>query len=186
VTSEARAEEFRGVFADESTFRSWYDRTLPAVYAFVLARCGGQRSEAMEITQDVFIEAVRHGDRFDGRSEPLTWLCGIAKHKLADHFRRRSREERRHLRLMARELTPEGQPDPWEDMEARDAVARALRTLPASQRAVLVFHYLDGLAMREISELLDRSESAVESLLTRARESFRRAYRRPHEEARDG
>jgi RNA polymerase sigma-70 factor (ECF subfamily) len=184
--SEARAQEFRGVFADEATFRAWYDRTLPGVYTFVLARCGGVRSEAMEITQDVFIEAVRHRDRFDGRSEPLTWLCGIAKHKLADHFRRRSREERRHLQLAAGDLTEGAPPDPWEDVEARDAVARALQGLPASQRAVLVFHYLDRLPTREIADLLGRSESAVESLLSRARESFRRAYPRADEERGDG
>lgn len=134
---------------------------------------------AEELTQEAFVEAVRSQHGFDGRSDPLTWVCAIARHKLADHYRRLDREERRHLRLLTRAGGMESDPEPPESPEARDAVRRALGSLPAMQRAVLVLHYLDELSMREIAAVLGRSESAVESLLSRGRENFKRVYLEP-------
>ncbi len=112
----------------------------------------------------------------------VTWLCGIARHKLADHYRRLEREERRHQRLVVREIPGEALPDPSISSDERDAIERVLRGLPGMQRAALIFHYLDGLNVHEIAGLLGRSDTAVESLLARARDSFRRAYEgQPHD-----
>jgi RNA polymerase sigma-70 factor, ECF subfamily len=168
-------DEFRGAFADEATFRAWYDRTLPSVYSFVASRCGGQGPLAEELTQQVFVEATRRRATFDGRSDVVTWLCAIARHKLADHYRALEREERRRLRLVVREVTVSAGGD-WQLTDERDAIERALRQLPAAQRAALVFRHLDGLGIHEIAGLLHRSDSAVESLLARARATFRAAY----------
>jgi RNA polymerase sigma-70 factor, ECF subfamily len=171
-----RASDFRAVLADERAFRDWYERSLPYVYGYVFDRCGGS-SVAEELTQETFVEAVRHQAGFDGRADPLTWVCAIARHKLADHFRRLEREERRQARLEAHHA--EEQPDrevPGVGADAADAVRHALRSLPAMQGAALVLHYLDELSVREIAGLLGRSESAVESLLSRGREAFRRTY----------
>jgi DNA-directed RNA polymerase specialized sigma24 family protein len=55
-------------------------------------------------------------------------------------------------------------------------VADALRSLPTSQRAVIVFVVLDDRSVAEAARLLGKSRSATESLLFRARENFRRAY----------
>jgi RNA polymerase sigma-70 factor (ECF subfamily) len=173
----ARAEDLRSVLADEGAFRAWYDRTLPAVYSFVLYRVGGREPLAMELTQEAFVEAIRSVDRFDGRSSSLTWICAIARHRIADHFRRQVRYERRISSL--RSISPEREADPRDWQEASDArgdVLRALRGLPPAQASALALHYLDGLSVAEISRLLRRTEKAVESLLSRARESFRREY----------
>jgi RNA polymerase sigma-70 factor (ECF subfamily) len=55
-------------------------------------------------------------------------------------------------------------------------IAEILRSLPANQRAVLVFVVLDDLPVAEAARLLGKSRGATESLLFRARDSFRRAY----------
>jgi RNA polymerase sigma-70 factor (ECF subfamily) len=177
LDNRTRTEEFLALFHDEDAFRSWYDRTLPGVYAFVLYRCGGVRSVAMEITQEAFVDAVRQRARYDGRSAPLTWICGIARHKLADHFRRRAREEARLVSLSAVAASHEADHAGWErSTDAREDVLRALRVVPSVQAAVLALHYLDGLSVREIAGTLHRTEKAVESLLSRGRENFKRAF----------
>jgi RNA polymerase sigma-70 factor (ECF subfamily) len=175
ATSTAR-DELRAVFADEVAFRAWYDGMLPRVYAFLASRCGGPGPLAEELTQQTFVEAVRRRDSFDGRADMLTWLCAIGRHKLADHFRRIEREERRRMRLIVREVRPADDSGTWRASDERDAIERALRALPAAHRAALIFRHLDGRSVREIAALLGRSESAVESLLARARESFRNVY----------
>jgi RNA polymerase sigma-70 factor (ECF subfamily) len=60
--------------------------------------------------------------------------------------------------------------------ETRVAVLDALDGLAADQRLALTYRYLDQLPVREIAEVLGRSEAATASLLARAREAFRVAY----------
>ena len=159
------------LFDDDVAFRDWYDRTLPQVYRYLLSRCGGEVHLAEDLTQQAFVEAVRHPDRFDGRANVVTWLCAIGRHKLIDHYRRSGRDHRR-----GSELVLVSHRDPWADSETRDSVERALDRLPSDYRLALIFRYLDDLPVRDVAAVLGRSESATESLLSRARESFRRAY----------
>jgi len=167
-----RADRFRSVFGDESAFRAWYDAALPRVFGYLFERCGGVRSVAEELTQETFIEAVRARDRFDGRSDEMTWIVAIARHKLADHYRRLAREERRQLKLIAGH--DEEPADPLRAAETQRDVLEALDGLPAMQRAVLVLHYMDDLPVAEIGRELGKSEGAIESLMSRARTAFRR------------
>ena len=171
------SEVLGDAFASEAAFDAWYEQALPRVLAYVFARCGRDRDVAEDLTQQAFIEAVRGRGSFDGRSDPVTWVCGIARHLLADHYRRLDAEERRNLRLVELERGDPADAGPAAIAE-REAIAAALASLPALQRAVLVFTSLDGLSVREAAALLDRSESAAESLLHRARVAFRQAYER--------
>ncbi len=96
----ASGSDLSAVVSDEERFRDWYDATLPQVYRYLAARCAGDDVLAEELTQQTFVEAVRHHDRFDGRADVVTWLCAIGRNKLVDHYRRNSRETRRHGRLI--------------------------------------------------------------------------------------
>jgi RNA polymerase sigma-70 factor (ECF subfamily) len=184
--SRARVDAFLALVADERAFRAWYDEALSVVYAFVLYRTGGRSAIAMELTQETFVEAVRSAGRFDGRSAPVTWVCGIARHRIADHFRRLVRDKRRTVPLSTVPAEAEKDPRDWaRSADTREDVLRALRRLPAPQASVLALHYLDGLSVPEIARSLGRSQKAIESLVNRARESFRRAYAGP-EGATDG
>jgi RNA polymerase sigma-70 factor (ECF subfamily) len=146
---------------------SLYDRALPEVHGYLLARCG-QRALAEDLTAETFLAAVRA----DG---PVTvaWLIGTARHKLVDHWRRLAREER-GLRLL-----DGGRPDaedPW-DAEVDALRAReVLHRLGPAHRAALVLRYLDDLPVARVAEELDRTLHATEALLVRARAAFRRAY----------
>jgi RNA polymerase sigma-70 factor (ECF subfamily) len=164
-----------GLVADERGFRAWYDRVAPRVYAYLISRAGSA-SLAEELTQQTFIAAVRQASTFDGRADAVPWLIGIARHMLASHFRTLEREERRRERMVLRELTVGDEDTEWARVRRRDAVARALRTLPAMQRAVLVLRFFDRLPVRDIATEIGRSESATESLLGRARAAFERAF----------
>jgi RNA polymerase sigma-70 factor (ECF subfamily) len=160
---------------DERAFRTWYDQATPRVYAYLLSRTGSH-PVAEELTQQTFITAVRQAASFDGRENAVPWLIGIARHLLANHFRTLDREERRHERMVLHELTVADEGSEWRRIRQRDAVARALRTLPAMQRAVLVLRFFDRLSVRDIAREIGRSESATESLLGRARAAFERAF----------
>jgi RNA polymerase sigma-70 factor, ECF subfamily len=168
--------ELQVALADDAAFESWYRRTLPRVYSYLLGRCGGDVALAEELSQQTFIAAVAQRSRYDGRSDTVTWLCGIARHKLADHFRAIERAERRQMRLEIRQIHVEHDAAGAPGLDDRAAIADALRSLPAAQRAVLAFVVLDGLPVAEAGRLMGRSGAATQSLLHRARQSFRKAY----------
>ena len=85
-----------------------YDDALPHVYGYLLARCG-DTSLAEDLTAESFLAAV-HAARKPGAAEPsVPWLIGVARHKLADHWRRAEREQR-GLRLLDSEPAPVRRP----------------------------------------------------------------------------
>jgi RNA polymerase sigma-70 factor (ECF subfamily) len=145
-----------------------YDRALPEVYGYLLARCRS-RDLAEELTSETFLAAVAQ------RAEaPLTtpWLIGIARHKLADHWRWKARQER-----LLDAVSPQDEAeDRW---DAQLDVVRAHQTLgrlAPHHRAALTLRYLDGLTVPETAAVLDRTLHATETLLVRARRAFRFAY----------
>jgi len=159
---------------DPVRFRSFYDAALPRVYSYLLHRCGGQAVVAEDLTQSVFLAAVREIRSGHGIEHPTAWVIGIARHKLADHYRTLDREERR-LRL----VWTSGETEPALDEHLdRDLVLEVLRQLPASQRGALVLRYLDDLPVADVALALQKSIRATESLLARGRDGFKRRYRK--------
>ncbi len=148
-----------------------YDEALSHVYGYLLSRCGAV-AVAEDLTAETFLAAV---DAVRGDHPPpigVPWLVGVARHKLADHWRRQARE-RRHLAAVEPSVEAD---DPLE--ETLDAVrARmTLERLGPHHRAALTLRYLDDLPVPEVARVLDRSLHATEGLLVRARAAFRRAY----------
>lgn len=161
-------------FNDEDRFRAWYDEVMPRVYRYLAVRCDGDPALSEELTQQTFVAALRDRSRFDGRSDIVSWLCAIGRHKLVDHYRRVGRERR--LENVIAAVSPHVDERWLAQSHERDAVMGALAALHPDHRLALIFRYLDDLPVRGVAEALGRSESATESLLARAREAFRRAY----------
>ena len=165
----AKVADLDGLLRDEAAFRAWYDATLPRVYGYLLLRTGRDHQVAEDLTQETFAEFVRSRHRYDGRTDLVPWIIGIARHRLADHYRRAERRQRSLLRF----VTERERPQPIFERSG-DPILEALDALPPAQRAAVVLRYVDDLPVREVARLLHRSESATESLLSRARDSLRR------------
>lgn len=145
-----------------------YDSALPEVYGYLVSRCSDQ-ALAEDLTSDTFLAAVTAP-----AGAPLTtgWLIGIARHKLADHWRWKARQDR----LFGSVSGGVHDEDPW-DAQLDALRARAvLDKLMTAHRAALTLRYLDGCSVPETAELLGRTVHATEALLVRARQAFRHAY----------
>jgi RNA polymerase sigma-70 factor (ECF subfamily) len=149
-----------------------YDDALPHVYGYLLARCGDV-GLAEDLTAESFLAAVQ-AVRKPGAPDPsVPWLIGVARHKLADHWRRTEREQR-GLRLL--DGSPTAVEDPWDSAIDRIRAREVLGRLGPHHRAALTLRYLDGLPVPEVARQLDRTGHATEALLVRARAAFRRMY----------
>ena len=147
------------------------DEVAPVVHGFVWARVGGHRTVTEDLLQETLLEAVASAASFRGDAAVSTWMCGIARHRIARHWERERREEvtQSHLRAVATEVH-----DTEDELLRREEVAAALGRLPALHRQVLVLKYLDGLAVADIAEQVGRTRVQVQSLLQRARDGLRR------------
>ena len=150
-----------------------YDDALPYVYGYLLARCGGDTGLAEDLTAESFLAAVHAARTPEAPAPSVPWLIGVARHKLADHWRRAERE-RRGLRLLDSEPAPVE--DPWETVVDRIRAREVLGRLGAHHRAALTLRYLDGLPVPEVARHLNRTLHATEALLVRARAAFRQMY----------
>jgi RNA polymerase sigma-70 factor (ECF subfamily) len=153
-------------------FLALYDRALPQVYGYLLARCRGPAA-AEDLTAETFLAAVAVVRSGDPSPLSVPWLIGVARHKLVDHWRRQGREERR-LRILTDEAPAAA--DPWDAELDAMAARRTLGRLAPQHRAALTLRYVDDLPVAEVAALLGRSVHATEALLVRARVMFRRAY----------
>ena len=162
------------VAGDRDAVRRLLDESGPVVFGYVLARVGGARSVADDLVQDTFLEAIRSAHTFRGDSLLTTWLCAIARRRIARHFE----AERRAAGLDDDAVLDVGEGSVGvaaeEVVDQRDEVVRALGRLPVLHRQVLVRKYLDDLPVAEIAAELGRSVVQVQSLLQRARVGLRR------------
>ena len=150
-----------------------YDTALPEVYGYLLPRCG-RRALAEDLTAETFLAAVEAVRKRPPPELSVAWLVGVARHKLADHWRRTAREER-GLQIVdggARGFTE----DPWDERLDALVAREVLGALGAHHRAALTLRYLDGLPVPQVAEHLGRTHQATEALLVRARAAFRHAY----------
>jgi RNA polymerase sigma-70 factor (ECF subfamily) len=149
-----------------------YDEALPVVYGYFARRCA-DRGRAEDLTSETFLAAMDAARRSDPPPISVPWLLGVARHKLADHYRRR------HDRLtvpVAELPEPVDLADDW-DAELDRMVAEAvLARLSEPHRTVLVLRYMDDCSVGECAELIGRTVHATEALLVRARRAFKQQY----------
>jgi RNA polymerase sigma-70 factor, ECF subfamily len=157
---------------DAAAVRTFLDAVGPSVYGFVFARVGGDESAAEDLVQETLVEAIRSAHTFRGESALRTWVCAIARRRLARHY-----EAERRQAVVESGLTLLGAV-PWDgthtDLERRDEIVRALGRLPVLHRQVLVRKYLDDWSVADIAAELGRTAVQIQSLLQRARDGLRR------------
>src|SRR5215213_10079573 len=142
---------------------SLYDRALPEVYGYLLARCG-RRVLAEDLTAETFLAAVR-AEADGGAPTTVAWLIGTARHKLVDHWRRLEREQRSLRLLDGGDARTE---DPWDDELDTLRAQQVPEQLSPAHRAALTLRYLDDLPVPRVAALIGRTVHATETLLVRA------------------
>jgi RNA polymerase sigma-70 factor (ECF subfamily) len=148
-----------------------YDDALPVVYGYFVRRCG-DRATAEDLTSETFLAAMDAARKADPPPIALPWLLGVARHKLADHYRRR--HDRNSIPVAE---VPEPPPaDDWDAALDRIVAESVLARLPEQHRTVLALRYMDDCSVPECAELIGRTVHATEALLVRARRAFRSHY----------
>ncbi len=151
-----------------------YRENVTTVYRYASSRLGKDRGE--EITGDVFHAAAVAFRQGRGHSVTTAWLVAVCKNKVIDEWRKATSRRTKDLLLQPDKDDLVAFPDDWHHDPRREQVMAALDRCSDAHRAVLILHYVDSMTAVEIAASLDMSTSAIESLLARARRSFRSHY----------
>ena len=146
-------------------------RHYPAVYRFFSNKAP---ADVDDLTQRTFLACVENRDRFEQRSSFRTFLFGIARNVLYEHFRRRRRDHAIDFGLSSAEALD---PTASQRLVARDERQRllaAMRRLPVDLQVALELHYWEDLSTKEMAEVLEIPAGTVQRRLQRARATLQR------------
>lgn len=163
---------------DRAEFARLMEQFSPMIYRLGLKMLNNPQ-DAEDILQETFIKAYKHIHKFDGRSSVSTWLYRIATNEALMVLRKKrpdtvsfdmpsmhDTEPQEPLQIVDWCCLPE---EEYLTAEGRLRLDQAAERLPESLRIVFVLRDIEGLSTRETAEVLQISEMAVKTRLSRAR-----------------
>lgn len=160
---------------DSASFDTLFHRHYDRVYG-LLFRLLGNRAEAEDATQEVFIKLYRKPLKGDREHNVSAWLYRVATNMGYNRLRGRNRRWRRDLILVPD--TTDGAVDPADAAaheETRASVRAALTRLPERQTQMLLLRQM-GLSYAELAQVCGVAPGSVGTMLVRAADSFRKVY----------
>ena len=142
----------------------------------VAYRLLGREADALDATQNAFVKAFTHLDRFGGRSSFKTWLLRIVCNASLDMGRQRKREGWNNPTTRREPPETSGREPRAGDLERADlrrVIDAALAKIPETQRHTFVLHVDGELTYREVAETLGISMGTVMSRLFYARQKLK-------------
>ncbi len=157
-----------------SAYEALISRYEPLVFQYCL-RYLRSRSDAEEVTQEVFLRVFHHIKQFESRSSFKTWLMKITQNQCS---RRYNQLKRRHeIEESYKSELLEISEHSYDENINRDGLAtQVLNELKADDREILSLRHITGLNLTEVADVLDISNSAAKMRHKRAVERFQKKY----------
>ena len=167
---------------EETAFKELVNQFSDRVFNTALGLLQHQQ-DAEDIAQEVFIQVHRSISQFKGDSLLSTWIYRITVTKSLDHLRSKKRKKR--FGFVRSIFGDNNQPivDPGdlihpgiiqENKEDAAILFKMVDQLPENQRTAFILNKVEDLSYREIADILKTTESAVDSLLQRAKQNLRK------------
>jgi RNA polymerase sigma-70 factor (ECF subfamily) len=166
----------------EDLFAQYEHRIFNLIYRMV-----GDHEEAVDLTSDTFVQALKALPQFRRQSQPYTWLYRIAVNLCKNHFRKKAHRARFFAFSLDQSRTVEGEEEfieiedtsqePGQRLEAGELqaeVEKAIAALPVDLRLAVILRDIQGLSYQEIAQALECTLEAVKSRLFRARAILRK------------
>ncbi len=163
---------------DQSAFREIYEQYKAPLFNFIV-RMTGNRADAEDILQNVFVKIFRKITTLRASGAFTTWLFTTARNETINHIRKRDRRkfdsienddnhqlDEQILSSNHRHVTPETNAT---DSDLQKKVEAALMEVPEVNRAAFVLGVLEGYSYKEVGEMLDCSVSNVKLRVFRTR-----------------
>ena len=171
----------RIIRGDDHAFETLVDDFKDMVYNVCLNFLGN-RQEAEEVAQDVFLRVFQNSSSFRQDASLKRWIYRIAITTSLEALRTKKRKKRWSIFVSLNEKTEQDYDRIYfdhsgienADKENADKLHQAIRQLSENQQTAFTMHHIEGLSYQEISEIMNNTISAVESLIFRAKRNLRK------------
>lgn len=159
---------------DEEAFAQLYEDYFDKIYRYVTLKIG-DKMEAEDITQQVFLKAIRSISSFKWRGVPFSaWLFRIAHNQVVDYFRKHKKKTTVALEE-SMILTDDDDPQDMLDRKLDgERLVLATRKLTAAQQEVISLRFAAEMSIAEVARAMGRTEGAVKALQHSAIVSLRK------------
>ena len=146
-------------------FREFYDRQVKRVYRLAMVLMGNI-SDAEDVTQTVFLKAWEKKPDFRDSDHEIAWILTTTRNQCKDIHKSFYRRKRADL---------ENAPEPQVTLETQmdSEIWEALQSLAEKYRMVLYLYYYEGYSARELSVILGRRESTLQTQLATGRKQMK-------------
>lgn len=152
-----------------------FERYHKRIFNF-LARMTGDRDEAEDLTQNVFLRMIKYRASFKDGARFIPWIFQIARNVFADHYKVQKNKQNRYLDV---EKVQDEIGDPRleeQDQEKEEVLMRSLALLSEEQRELLVLTRFQHLKYEEVATMLDTTVANVKVKVHRAILKLREHY----------
>lgn len=164
---------------DRKATAEFVTRCADPLYSYIQRRLIPHTDLVDDLVQEVFLAAWENLHKYRGDSSLCSWLLGIARHKVEDHYRKNLREvqmDEEGEAFSSEGLNLLGMEEGFDRREAEKKTRSILAGLPEACGVILLWRYWEKRSLREIAEQTGKTEKAIERLLARARDQFRRKW----------
>lgn len=159
---------------DGDAFAQLYDKYFDKIYRYVAFKVGN-RVEAEDMAQQVFLSALQNISSFKWRNIPFSaWLFRIAHNKVVDHLRKKSR--RATVSLEGVQVLSASNPQQAAELSLDiEWLKSATAELTAAQRDVITLRFAGDLPIAQVAQIMGKSQGAVKALQHSAIVALRKA-----------
>jgi len=165
----------------QDAFTALYERYLPGVYARV--RFKTPQDDAEDITQEIFIAAMKSLPMFKGQSKFSTWLWALTNHKIADFYR--SNKSRLHQEQTGEQIEKSSDhTEAYAQAKNQDdlmEIQYVLHRLPEPYQEIILLRFVDDVPFQEIARMKGQTLEATKSLFRRSVAALRKEMMRCNE-----
>lgn len=151
---------------DQDAFAELYERYFDRIFRYIALKIG-DRHEAEDMTQQVFLKALKSISSFKWQDVPFSaWLYRIAHNQVVDHLRQKTRRPTTQLEEALEQFSDESD-NPQKSTELRidiENLMQAIKKLTPSQREVIALRFSSELPIAEVARIMGKSEGAVKAM----------------------
>jgi len=159
---------------ESTSFDQIYEELFPSVYRFVRLKI--PINDIDDVASDIMVKVWKSLPNFEGKTSLKGWALKIAANQIADYYRTHRHKPFYSLTALEGLNQCTLDTDPSEKIVELNIVKQALSQLTEPQLTAIQLRLIEGFSAIEAAEILQTTPQAVDSLLYRAKKSFRQAY----------
>ena len=140
-------------------------------------------SEAEDATQDIMMKILLNMSKFSGKSKFSTWIYSITYNFCIDFLRRKKKDRSVYFDDLSEKIEFEDKVEDALLLQMNvDRLKVILEEIPSGDKTILLMKYQDEMSIREIGEILNKSESAIKMKIKRAKQKFQKIFKEKYRE----